>query len=253
MKYVICVISHGVENREIPDDYAQPLIDNIRSYLSEDEKAYFLTVPINYSKKTQYRQMQMFRFCDDGLGKQKLRQMKYTIGGDLIVYQRTKAGSGFLSDLHKLIDNIVSEKIKFANDTKIVLIGHSLGSVILYNHLFESQLSLKPSGIFLMGSPFSLYSLPYDNWGGLPQYQLDFMWNFYNPEDWISSKIQDVHPSEQIANFCKDFKVGPPLLSLDYLTEKTALLGGLKAHIGYWKNKQVAKNIAIKIKELIVN
>jgi GNAT superfamily N-acetyltransferase len=105
MKYVIVAISHGVEDREIPDDYAQPLIDNIRSYLSEEEKAYFLTAPINYSKRTQYRQMQMFRFCDEGLGKQKLRQMKYTMGGDLIMYQRTKSGSGFLADLHKQIDS----------------------------------------------------------------------------------------------------------------------------------------------------
>ncbi len=252
MKYVIVAISHGVEDREIPDDYAQPLIDNIRSYLSEEEKAYFLTSPINYSKRTQYRQMQMFRFCDEGLGKQKLRQMKYTMGGDLIMYQRTKAGVGFLADLHKQIDSAISFKLKQAEDPTILLLGHSLGSVIMYNHLFETQLITKPKGIFIMGSPFALYSLPYENWGGLPQhYIIDFMWNFYNPEDWISSQIQDRHPCEEIAYFCKDFRIQPSFFSLSRWTQKTMLYGGLNAHGCYWHNKQVAKQIAEKLKTYI--
>lgn len=249
MKYIILAISHGVENKEIQDDYAQPLIDNIRSFLTEEEKGYFLTAPINYSKKTQYRQIQMFNFADQGLGKEKLRQMKYTIGGDLIMYQRTKSGKGFMSDLHSQIDSAIKLKMAMAPDPAILLLGHSLGSVIMYNHFFETTLVAKPRGIFLLGSPFCLYSLQYENWGGLPQdYAIDFMWNFYNPEDWISSRIQDRHPKEEIAYFCKDFEVKPSFFSLDRLAQKTMLFGGLKAHSCYWENKQVAKTIAEKLK-----
>jgi hypothetical protein len=103
-----------------------------------------------------------------------------------------------------------------------------------------------------MGSPFALYSLPYDNWGGLPQhYMIEFMWNFYNPEDWISSQIQDRHPCEEIAYFCKDFRIQPSFFSLSRWTQKTMLYGGLNAHGCYWHNKQVAKQIAEKLRTYI--
>jgi hypothetical protein len=251
MNPVILVVSHGVEDKEISDSYADPLINNIKSFMTDDEQWNFHTVILNWTKKTQYRQNQLFKQCDEGLPRDVVRKLKYTIGGDLIAYQRTRNGNGFFEELHREIDNLIEFKLNGLENAKIALLGHSLGSQVLYNHLFQTKLETKPNGIFVIGSPFALYSVPYENYGSLPPYPIDFFWNFYIPDDWISSKIQKVHPNKDIAVFVKDYEVPINYFNPKNWLQKLRVTGGLISHLAYWQNKYVAKTIAKQLVKLM--
>jgi hypothetical protein len=254
MKYVIVPISHGVEDRAIPDNYADPLINNIRDFMTDEERGYFQPCPVNWSGKVHAAALEAFNDCEKGLGHQTLRRLKYTLGASVIMYQRTRGNKGFFDEVHELIDSAVKTRLaSYPNGSAICGIGHSLGSQVMYNHFWETHLDQKPRGLFIMGSPFALYSTPYadEGWGNLPTYPIDFLWNFVHEDDWIGSNLELVHPSKNIDAFVEDFQVPVNWLNPKNWLYKLRILGGLEAHIQYWKNKFVAEKIAGKLKEII--
>jgi hypothetical protein len=249
MNYVIFPILHGVQDKAISNDYADNFISNIKENLSGIEKNYLVADPINWSKTSQYKQMEVFKQVEKGLWNQKLRQMKHTLGSDALWYARTRTKEGFFNDIHRQIDQSIAEKLyRAGKGARICLFGHSLGSQIVYNHCFESGIDIAVDGIFLAGSPFTAYSGMFENWGNIPPNLKGFAVNFFNKFDFISSRIAKVHPSKEIADRFEDYEVPVGWLNpLNYLK----IIGALRNHTCYWESKFVAKIVAEYLKKLI--
>lgn len=242
MKHVIFVVLHGVQFKELADNFADEFIEGVKHYLSNEERNYLIPLPYNWTHTTQYRQMQIFDKVEVGLGKQNLRRIKHTLGSDIVWYNRTKSDTGFFTSIHKKLDDLISEKLQSRTDEQIVIFGHSLGSQIAFNYCWETKLG-EIAGIFLAGSPFTMYSGMFSDWGRLPSNLQKFLVNFYNKKDFVSSRIQGVHPSKEIADFVKDYEVPIGWNPFDWLT--------LDSHGVYWKSKFVWKVVADYLKQLI--
>jgi hypothetical protein len=251
MMYCLFPIAHGVEIKPIKQDYAAPLIEGINKYLTEKERGFFIPLPYNYSVHTNEREMQMFNAVEAGLGNQELRRLKHTIGSDVswsFILAKNSA-SCFYLDFTTALSNLINEaKLKYMN-SKVVCCGHSQGSQLLYSFIFDSATPIE--GFISLGSPISMNSGAWDDWGKLPP-NIKFWDNFYNDMDFVSSRIQGVHPSKEIADFVWDYKVPlgwNPIYHIPFL--KTQLIAGLMAHLVYWNSDFVHQKIAEKIKSII--
>lgn len=253
MNFVLMPIAHGVEIKPIQEDYASGLIDKIRSKLTDLERPYLISMPYNYSHKTNSRQMQMYNAVDAGLKNKELRRLKNIIGSD-VTWSFIVAKGGkhcfykmFLDD----VSNMIEEGLLKYPKAKIAMLGHSQGSQLLYSTIFDIKHNVD---LFIsMGSPISMNSGAWDNWGKRP-INLGAWINFYHDIDFISSQLQYYHPSKEVADFVVDYRVPTGLNPLHYLPEKLfkiRLLAGFMAHVSYWKSKYVANVITEKIRELI--
>ena len=257
--YVLLPIAHGVELKQIQADYAEPLIDLIRSYLSDDEKNYLVPLPYNYTLKTHDRQLEMFNSVEAGLGNKELRRLKHTVGSDVTWSFITAKDSGdcfyrdFSNDMTNLIGNA---RVKY-NGPKILCLGHSQGTQLFYSFFFDYH---KIIDCFIsLGSPISMNSGAYPDFGKVPS-NLSSWINFYHDKDFISSRLQGVHPAKAVADFVVDYEVPKGWNPIYYIPDNimgfnsfilSSLFNSFKAHTAYWKSKFVAKKIADKVKELM--
>lgn len=253
MKYCLLPIAHGVEVNKIPQNYAQPLIDGINNLLTDEERGFLIPLPYDYTDKTNDRQMQMFNAVEQGLDNAELRRLKHTVGSDVTwSFIIAKAGGEcFYTDFVQNVSAYIDQALAKYPDAKICCVGHSQGTQLLYSFLFDYPRQV--DAFISMGSPISMNSGAYPDFGKIPP-NLKSWWNFYNDMDFVSSRLQDVHPSEAIASFVNDFKVPlgwNPIFHLPEFLSKFQLLAALEAHCIYWKSDFVYKKIAGKIKELI--
>jgi len=242
MNYVICPIIHGVQLKEINDDFAKKFVDGIKSYLTDSEKNYFIPLAYNWSHTTNPRQLEMYHKVESGLRHQKLRKLKHTAGSDVTWTFRSKKGSGsFYDDFVFTLDSLLDSSKKSYAKSKIMLIGHSQGSQLAFNYIWDTNYHVQ--GLAFMGSPFTMNSGAFDDWGDIPK-GLDGFWlNFYNRRDFISSKIQDCHPRESIAKTVEDYEV-----PLGWNPLNWTIAG---SHTLYWKSDFVHQMIADRIRKLI--
>jgi hypothetical protein len=252
MNYILFPILHGVEVRPVKSDYAGPLIEGVCKYLTEEERGYFIPLPYNYSVKTDPRQLQMFNAVEEGLGNRELRRLKNVVGSDVTwsFILAKNGGSCFYTQVVEDLKNILTEAINKYPLSKIVCCGHSQGTQLLYSFFFDASINIE--GFISMGSPISMNSGAYPDWGKKPP--LNWWMNFYNDMDFISSKMERVHPSKAIADLVKDFKVPlgwNPLYHLPQSIFKIQAVAGLLAHIMYWESDFVHQKIAGKISSLI--
>lgn len=257
MNYVLWPIAHGVEFDVIQQDYAAPLIESVRANLSDEEKNYLVPLPYNYTLRTNQRQLQMFNAVEAGLGNQELRRLKHTVGSDVtwsfIIAKQDRPcfAQEFVQDVCAIISNGLNT---YGKNSKILCAGHSQGSQNFYSFFFEY------SGVIdcfvSLGSPISMNSGAWDDWGMVPP-NLKSWINFYHDLDFVSSRIQGVHPSKAIADFAVDYKIPNGLNPLFWFPHfkiagmDSRIFAGLKAHISYWKSQFVAKIIAEKVSQLI--
>jgi hypothetical protein len=215
--------------------YARPLIEGIRDYIPEERLHQFAFIPYDWESLVRDRQLSIYRAVEDGLHRKALRKLKHTMGSDVIWCGRAKNPSAkdFLVQMFNSIDGEIEELARGFPDFKVYAIGHSQGSQNLLEYCFDSR--FKVSGLFTLGSIITARSGAYADWGHLPD-GLEFWHNFYNKWDFVSSRIQSVHPSKQIAEFVVDHEVPLGLNPMNY-----TLLG---AHCMYWKSSFVHKAIA---------
>lgn len=243
MKQIIFPVLHGVQTKVLSDHFADEFIEGVKSYLSEEEKEYLIPLPYNWTHTTQHRQMQIYNAVESNLWNQKLRKLKHTLLANVAWYNRTKSGTGFFNTIHKELDELIEKKLQIYPDANIVIFGHSLGSQMAFNFCWETRIK-KIDGIFLAGSPFAMYSGMFSDWGRVPANLSKFIVNFYNKMDFLSSRIQGVHPSKEIADFAKDYEVPLGWKPNYWLT--------LDSHGIYWKSKFVWKIVAEYLKDSIL-
>ena len=254
MNYVLMPIAHGVEFKQVQNDYAQPLIEKIKSYLTDEEKNFLVPAPYNYTIKTDPRQIAMFNAVEQGLGNQELRRLKHTVGSD-VTWSFIIAKDGkecFYIDFVKDVTNLINDyRIKY-NGIKVLCLGHSQGTQLFYSFFFDYN---KIIDVFIsMGSPISMNSGAYPDFGKAPSILGKWV-NFYHRMDFIASRLQGVHPAKSISNFVIDYEVPSAWWKLLYNLPtglcKALLLAGLMAHVSYWQSNFVAMKIAEEVKKLI--
>lgn len=170
------------------------------------------------------------------------KSLKLLLGrtiADAIAYQPIKSKTSLYTTVHNGLAVVLQD---FVDCDVIVLVGHSLGSIILSNFLWDIQKSgeypevsdlLKNKQIIVgfLGSPYSYYSFrtgksfyPIES----PNSQLELL-NFYNPKDIVSAPISDLSFHDQF--YIKDYIVrNLPWRNMF-----------INAHLNYWNNANIAK------------
>ncbi len=148
-----------------------------------------------------------------------------------------------------------------SKQTPLVIIGHSLGSVVLLDFI-ESKLKSTDDfdilyqhlcGIVTMGSPLALWALQHKNFGVPPTFpgpaltkthQVLAKWiNLYDKDDVIAYPLKSINQQwSQVVSEDIAINVGGPLTSWNPLS-----------HRGYWQNRRVHRLIAQFLATLVAN
>lgn len=236
MKPVLFLILHGVEYKELEDDYAAKFIEAIRGYLPKDSP--IILRAYNWSRLVEGREALTFENVKKSHPFVRwwiLRLICYVLC-DTWWYLRTRAKTG-TGDIFKKVHDGISyevEVFKKANpEGLVVLCGHSWGSQVVLDACFQG---FQVDGLVTMGSCIYYLSGAYDDWGVPPV--LKGWVNFFNPLDPIATRI-DENP-----NFKGSVEV-VKIISLNPLNWPS-----VQAHCHYWESADVHKKIAKKLLEI---
>jgi hypothetical protein len=163
-----------------------------------------------------------------------LKKLSVNLIGDIFSYLGSQ-GAEIKSAVFTQLKNSLIKAGSTGEPLSVVIIGHSLGSVIIHDllsqmiryNIADFQSLSKRTSIFTMGSPVSLFSLV-----NKPSAPIEFKnWvNFWHPRDAISLEMNALY-----ANAC-DVKLGS---IFQWHPGKT--------HSHYWTNRKVHKKIAEEI------
>ena len=223
---------HGV-GKLLKADYYDNFVKAIRDELPIDFDLNFH--PIDYSYLLQEKEETIFGWMKD-MGWDKLREFGCNFVCDVLAYgyPKAKATQGdFVYDVTQLLDLKFNEVAKRYPESKKVIIGHSLGSIISFGYSWEFPINC----LITLGSPFLYFSIRYKDFGkNNPNLPLFYnFWKYYDP---ISTKVS------RNPNFStvKDIQVK---------TFNPKYILPMQAHTnGYWKSNFVHKEIAKIISSL---
>ena len=258
MNFVLLPVVHGVELKTITNDYARPFLERVKKFLTDKEKGYLIPAPYNYTVRTHERQVKMFNAVSKGLGNERLRYLKHTVGSD-VTWSFIVAKDGkkccfrdFVVDL----TNMISTYKKQYPGLKVMGLTHSQGTQYFLSFLFEFAGFIY--GFISMGSPIPMNSGAYEDedpekdWGQLPK-NLGSWHNFWHWMDFISDPMQGRHPQKNIADFVVDHEVPSAWWKILFkLPRKVSALGAaFFAHVCYWESDFVAEIVAEEIRRLM--
>lgn len=188
-----------------------------------------------------------------------LRKLLASYGGDAICYQPRHGLDSFYREAHRGFDEalaILSHKM--AKDGKLVIVAHSLGTIITNNFIWDYQnnnsvgaAAYEPNGhaldrlsvIYTLGSPLAIWSMRFPD-GGAPITLPDkCLWrNIYSPADIIGWPIRTINPAYLWMPGLKDFRMW---------------VGGIftrwnpGSHLAYSRSKKIVKMIASDVIRII--
>jgi len=219
---------HGIGQKFDPSSY-DDFVNGIRKYLPLDSD--IVWHPIDYSSLLAPREAKIYSWMKH-LPWPKVRRFACDFIGDVLAYgypKRPPEEGDFIHDLNKLLGQ---EFAKCRDNSKRVIIGHSLGSIVGYGATFD----FKTDCLIVMGSPFCYFSVRYKNFGemnpDLPQFH-----NFWRGRDPVSTIISK-NPNFKMVH---DYEVK----SFNPLNQFM-----LRSHGIYWKSKFVHEKIAKIIQSL---
>lgn len=242
MKIAILSI-HGIgqQNPGFANKFHKKLINNLKGY---DVKCFEFEWQHLIEPKENLLVNGLF-----GLSWKLTRSFALNYVGDVIAYAKD---SIFYKSCHKELDEKLSEISEWAEDGKIFIVAHSLGTIISYNYIYNLQ-NIEALGnkifkaqsvswldkldtVFFLGSPLYIYSLQKDA-GGKPIKVKNWI-NIYSPFDIISYPIKCIN---------KDFKDSN---IEDISIASGGLLYGWNpiSHVTYFDSNKVCSVIIKKIK-----
>jgi hypothetical protein len=183
------LIIHGVGSQE--DCFAQPMIDHLKEKLSESDRTKICWKPVWWAhlldRKEDILLRELFPEGDSNSWFDwfKLRAFVMNYVGDLIAYRYlpnisdpTKERNEIYEVIHEIVhDSIVEIKNELrSEDTPIIVMAHSLGSVIMFDYIRDRQNNKNATGygatpfermetlagFITFGSPIPLFTLAYD-------------------------------------------------------------------------------------------
>jgi hypothetical protein len=187
----------------------------------------------------------------------------YDVGDILAYYARRRQ---VLDKIRREVERIVEEHgEKGTRELYLALVGHSMGSVVAFDFLHESQREPGPhvawrgadtrpsvivaqevagkevkvfaSGLFTLGSPLALFyrlsSAGEDHqYRDREPFRLEDGWrNYWDKEDLVSFNLEGIFGKKVVQDVAVD-------------NSRLPLWGLVRAHGGYWRNARVARDIA---------
>ncbi len=231
MKKVIWQITHGVEI-DLPPDYAQKHIDKVMAHISPIYREFIIPHSTNWSVLVESRQNITWEMEND-LAWPWLRKRLIEIVCDLLWYEQMK------DEIQGKIELELNLLATANPGCYIIRQGHSLGSKIMLDACTWSK--HQTDALITMGSPITKYAGMYKDWGKLPENELDFWVNFYSHFDLVAATFRK-HPVQAFRDKVEDVKASSynPINMLKF-----------PAHLMYWDNDGVCKNIAQKLENFI--
>lgn len=213
---------------------------------------------VNYRHDLWFEGLRGFviNYLGDPIAYQKTREYKDLKPGDQKIY----------FDIQELIGKNVTDIIQnISPGSPVVLIGHSLGAVMLLNYVYDSQKEPADkekigwsvpeiemlTGLVTMGNPFALWSVRYKDFGKV----IDFpgrlvtgklkdaakWYNYYDPQDILAYPLKNVNQSYINLLQLEDVQV-----KMEGMIEDFTPL----AHEGYFKSLDVAEKISLFLREI---
>lgn len=232
---------HGITKSIHQDQYYSGFVNSIRRYLPIDADVVFHG--IDYSTLLEDRENEIFSWMKD-MGHGKIRRFACDYACDVLAlaYPKREARPGdFIYDLTNTLSKKFDEVCKKRPESRKVILGHSLGSIIGYGFTWDR----KVDALITMGSPFLYFSVRYAK-GGEMNPNLSLWVNYFKHADPVST-ICSRNPRFKDKVTDIEVKSWNPI----YLLSTSGLLGlgaGIKAHTdGYWKSDFLHKDIAKRL------
>lgn len=181
-----------------------------------------------------------------------LRRLLASYGGDALCYQPRHGLDSFYKEAHKGLDEaLLLLKHKMTSDAKLVIVAHSLGTIIVNNFIWDYQnensvgaASYEPEGhvldklkvLYTLGSPLAIWSMRFPDGGTPITLPNQCIWrNIYSPSDIIGWPIRTINSAYLTMPNLRDFRmwVGSVLTRWNPAS-----------HLAYVRNKKVVKMIA---------
>ena len=273
-KIAIAVI-HGIG---LPDPrFADGLIAELRARFaaaiggkSADPEAELVFQPVFWAPVLQGREDVLWsRLKANGsVDFVKLRRFMIDFAADALAYQPTPHDVGIYIGIHRIVAQALKTLGQQAGPrAPLVIIAHSLGTVIASNYIYDLQAYPKKrlirapvrramgrtpldkgetlASLYLMGSPLALWSLRYDDFGvpiTVPSPRLKTHhprlkgeWvHFYDPSDIIGYPLKPVNAAYN-AQVTQDRAVNAGSIFTSW---------NPASHIGYWTDNDVTKPLA---------
>lgn len=261
MKLAVAVI-HGMGSQK--KFFAEPLIDELVELFTAagGQPGDLVFKPIYWApvliRKEEVLWDRVTKFHD--LDYTKLRRFVVNALGDAIAYQPLKKGAKQTQNVYEEIHALVREALRnLARDagdtTPLVILAHSLGSIIISNYLWDLWKKPNPltpieggetlAGLVTFGSPMALWSLRYDNFGKpipFPHPKLKTRYprvkpqwlNFFDDDDILAYPLKNLNPEYRNV-VTKDL----PISVGGFFTGWNPL-----AHSKYWTDNDFTKPVA---------
>lgn len=213
---------HGI-GKSLPKKYYDKFVDGIRNHLPIDADVVFH--PIDYSPLLDKREATIFSWMH-GMHWQRVRKFVCDFVCDALAYaypMRDCRAGDFCFDLDELL---LSETKKAREGAKIVVIGHSLGSLIGYGLTWKVHTEC----LITLGSPFLYFSVRFKDFGDM-NLDLKEFHNFWRGRDPVSTIISRNHKFKAV----KDYEVKSWNPRYQFM---------LQSHSIYWRSSFVHKKIA---------
>ncbi|HMQ67634.1 MAG TPA: hypothetical protein PKA90_01760 [Ignavibacteria bacterium] len=262
-------IIHGMGTQN--KNFANTLINDLKSYYGEKNDTkdlYFRSVfwadILQKSENALWKNLKM-----DDLSFDKLRHFVVHYLADTIAYQKMyeekKAESKNDRTVYFRIQERISEALKDIDentepDAPLVLIGHSLGTVMLLNYIYDSQKSPAQkktiywngktetgnlAGLILCGSPFALWTLRKEGFGEAINFPGEKVkgnlktiskWvNFYDKDDVLGFPIKNINSS---------YKKNKQLIDIPVEVDNPVLGWTPLSHDDYFRTISIIKSIS---------
>jgi hypothetical protein len=179
--------------------------------------------------------------------------------GDVIAYSKLPYPPDKYGEIQKRFADTIwklSQRAQQLSDTQVSLtvIGHSLGSVIASDGLYDmiKNNALPPNmaldSFFTMGSPIALFGLRYGLANFVRPIRPKLWTNFYYPQDLIASPLKPLN-SAYASAITEDTSLSPGggLNLLSNIVRRLIVilpLAGIASHSWYFSDRRVIKQIA---------
>jgi len=198
----------------------------------------------------------------------KLRRFMIDFAADALAYQPTPHDQGAYIGVHRIVAQVIkSLGEKAGPKAPLIIVSHSLGTVIASNYLYDllsypkKKLITAPvrramgrapidkgdtfAALYTMGSPIALWSMRYDDFGvpiSVPSTKLRSYYpkikgewvNFYDPSDVIGYPLRGLN---------KDYAA---MVTADKAVNAGNLLTSWNpaSHVEYWTDNDITKPLA---------
>ncbi|MBS1518553.1 MAG: hypothetical protein JSS91_10750 [Bacteroidetes bacterium] len=277
-KKIGIAVIHGMGDQ--PEEFSESFIQDIVSYYDEGDGGFdsreLHFESVYWADILNGQESELWENLDLGnLHFDKYRKFIVNYFGDAVAYQKMydlkKARSrNDLTVYYKVQNKISASLERISRNTEkgspLVLIGHSLGCVMLMNYIYDSQKSperkkagnwkskCEPdflAGLFTCGNPFALWSLRKENFGDVICFpgkkltaeiaEISAWYNIYDPDDILAFPIKHLNESYRNSQKLTDLQVDVDEILLGH----TPL-----SHLGYFTTLSIIKLISNFLREL---